>query len=95
MRLLLVGLALSSSPAAHAQDSVIVIDPDAPPGDSTVVRGGPPPEVITELIAAFNDSAATRTQGDVSFPAGSSFSGGLRISEGRSGWPAGSRALSP
>ena len=77
MRLFLVGLALYLVPAVHAQDSVIVIDPDAPPGDSTVVRGGPPPEVITELIAAFNDSAATRTQGDVSFPSGSSFSGRL------------------
>ena len=77
MRLFLVGLALYLVPAVHAQDSVIVIDPDAPPGDSTVVRGGPPPEVITELIAAFNDSAATRTQGDVTFPSGSSFSGRL------------------
>jgi hypothetical protein len=77
MRLILVGLALLLVPALRAQDSVIVIDPDAPPGDSTVVRGGPPPEVITQLIAAFNDSGATRTQGDVSFPEGSSFSGQL------------------
>ena len=77
MRLLLVGLALSLAPVLRAQDSVIVIDPDAPPGDSTVVRGGPPPDVITDLIAAFNDSAATRTQGDVTFPAGSSFTGRL------------------
>jgi len=77
MRLLLASLALILAPAVQAQDSVIVIDPDAPPGDSTVVRGGPPPEVIAELIAAFNDSAATRTQGDVSFPEGSSFTGRL------------------
>jgi Omp85 superfamily domain len=77
MRLLLVGLALFLVPALRAQDSVIVIDPDAPPGDSTVVSGGPPPEVITQLIAAFNDSGATRTQGDVTFPEGSSFSGRL------------------
>jgi hypothetical protein len=77
MRLLLVGLALALVPALRAQDSVIVIDPDAPPGDSTVVRGGPPPDVITDLIAAFNDSGATRTQGDVTFPAGSSFTGRL------------------
>lgn len=77
MRLLLASLALIIVPALHAQDSVIVIDPDAPPGDSTIARGGPPPEVIAELIAAFNDSAATRTQGDVTFPEGSSFTGRL------------------
>ena len=77
MRLLLASLALIIIPTLQAQDSVIVIDPDAPPGDSTVVQGGPPAEVIAELIAAFNDSAATRTQGDVTFPEGSSFTGRL------------------
>jgi hypothetical protein len=77
LRLLLAGLALVVIPTLQAQDSVIVIDPDAPPGDSTVVQGGPPPEVVEEMIAAFNDSAATRTQGDVTFPEGSSFTGRL------------------
>ena len=77
LRLLLAGLALIMAPALQAQDSVIVIDPDAPPGDSTVVEGGPPSEVVDELIAAYNDSAATRTQGDVTFPEGSSFTGRL------------------
>ncbi len=77
MRLLIASLALLLVPVLHAQDSVIVIDPDAPPGDSTVVQGGPPAEVIAELIAAFNDSSATRTQGDVTFPEGSSFTGRL------------------
>ncbi|HEY8257477.1 MAG TPA: BamA/TamA family outer membrane protein [Gemmatimonadales bacterium] len=77
MRLLLAGLALLFVPVLHAQDSVIVIDPDLPPGDSTIVRGGPPPEVVAALIAAFNDSAATRTEGDVTFPEGSSFTGRL------------------
>lgn len=76
-RLGLAALALLIVPALHGQDSVIVIDPDAPAGDSTIVRGGPPSEVIAALIAAFNDSAATRTQGDVTFPEGSSFSGQL------------------
>ena len=72
MRLLVGGLlVLLALPAlARAQDSVIVIDPDLPPGDSAVVRGGPPPDVVAELLAFYNDSATTRMQGDVSFPAG-------------------------
>ena len=43
MRVLVGGLLLllGASPL-RAQDSVIVIDPDAPPGDSAMVRGGPP-----------------------------------------------------
>lgn len=82
MRFLLLILAVSVVPALRAQDSVIVIDPDAPPGDSTMVRGGPPPEVIAELISTFNDSATTRMQGDVNFPPGSAFSGRLALYRG-------------
>ena len=49
MRVLVGGLfLLLGASALQAQDSVIVIDPDAPPGDSAVVRGGPPPGVVTE-----------------------------------------------
>ena len=65
----------------RAQDSVIVIDPDARPSDS-FVRGGPPPDVVTELIAFYNDSATTRMQGDVTFPAGSRFDGQLALYRG-------------
>ena len=43
----------------------------------TLVRGGPPREVIAELIAFYNDSATTRTVGDVTLPAGSRFEGRL------------------
>jgi hypothetical protein len=82
MRFLLFALAVILPQALRAQDSVIVIDPDAPPGDSTVVRGGPPVEVIAELIRTFNDSATTRMQGDVSFPVGSSFAGRLALYRG-------------
>ena len=82
MRYLLLILAVVLVPALRAQDSVIVIDPDAPPGDSTMVRGGPPPEIIAELIASFNDSATTRMEGDVTFPEGSSFSGQLALYRG-------------
>jgi hypothetical protein len=77
---LLLALLLAAQPL-RAQDSVIVIDPDAPPVD-TLVRGGPPPALITELIDFFNDSATTRMQGDVAFPAGSAFEGRLAVHRG-------------
>jgi hypothetical protein len=78
MRVLVGGFfLLLGASALRAQDSVIVIDPDAPPGDSAVVRGGPPAGVVAELIAFFNDSAATRMSGEVSFPPGTVFQGRL------------------
>src|SRR5215203_3387579 len=80
MRLLLAGLMLMLVSPLRAQDSVIVIDPNAPATDS--VRAGPPPEVVAELIAAFNDSATTRMQGDVTLPAGSRFDGSLALFRG-------------
>ena len=81
MRLLSAGLMLMLVAPVWAQDSVIVIDPNAPATDS-VVRAGPPPEVIAELIALYNDSAATRMQGDVTLPAGSHFEGKLALFRG-------------
>ena len=84
MRLLVGGLLLllALPPLLRAQDSVIVIDPDLPPGDSAVVRAGPPPDVVAELLAFYNDCATTRMQGDVSFPAGSAFAGRLALFRG-------------
>jgi hypothetical protein len=81
MRLLLAGLMLMLASPLGAQDSVIVIDPNAPATDS-VVRAGPPPEVISELIALYNDSGSTRMQGDVTLPAGSRFEGSLALFRG-------------
>ena len=81
MRLLSAGMLLLLVSSLSAQDSVIVIDPNAPASD-TVVRGGPPPEVIAELIALFNDSASTRLQGDVTLPAGTQFQGSLALYRG-------------
>lgn len=66
----------------RAQDSVIVIDPDLGPGDSAVVRGGPSPAVVSELIAFYNDSATTRLQGDVRIPAETEFDGRLALFRG-------------
>ncbi|HEX7337656.1 MAG TPA: polymer-forming cytoskeletal protein, partial [Gemmatimonadales bacterium] len=81
MRLLLAGLLLVLASPAWAQDSIIVIDPNAPPSDS-IVRSGPPPEVIAELIALYNDTATTRVQGDVTLPPGSRFEGRLALHRG-------------
>jgi hypothetical protein len=81
MRLLMLALMLLLGRPLLAQDSIIVIDPDARPSDS-FVRGGPPPEVVTELIAFYNDSSTTRMQGDVTLPAGSRFEGKLALYRG-------------
>jgi len=84
MRLLVGGLflLLALPPLARAQDSVIVIDPDQPPGDSAIVRAGPAPDVVAEVLAFYNDSATTRMEGDVSFPPGSVFAGRLALYRG-------------
>jgi hypothetical protein len=75
-------LLLLSLPAAlRAQDSVIVIDPDAPPSD-TLELVGPPPETVAELIRFYNDSTTTRVHGDVTIPPGSSFNGRLALHRG-------------
>jgi hypothetical protein len=81
MRLLLAGLTLVLASPLWGQDSVIVIDPNAPPSDS-IVRGGPPPDVVADLIAFYNDSSTTRMQGDVTLPAGSRFEGKLALYRG-------------
>jgi hypothetical protein len=81
MRLLVPGLLLVLACPVWAQDSVIVIDPNAPPSDS-VVRGGPPPDIVAELIAFYNDTGTTRVQGDLTIPAGSQFEGKLAVHRG-------------
>jgi hypothetical protein len=84
MRCLVGGLflLLALPPLLRAQDSVIVIDPDQPVGDSAVVRAGPPPDVVAEVLAFYNDSSTTHMQGDVNLPAGSLFSGRLALFRG-------------
>jgi hypothetical protein len=48
----------------RAQDTVIVIDPDAVTADTTD-RQGLPDELIQRLLAVYNDSTTTRFWGDV------------------------------
>jgi len=81
MRLTLAGLLLLFAAPLWAQDSVIVIDPNARPSES-FVRGGPPADVVSDLIAFYNDSATTRMQGDVTIPAGTRFEGKLALYAG-------------
>jgi len=78
MRLIVAGLLLALAGPVWAQDSVIVIDPNARPSDS-FVRGGPPADVVTDLIAFYNDSATTRMQGDVTIPAGTKIDGKVAL----------------
>ncbi|HXI20344.1 MAG TPA: hypothetical protein VNH46_04625, partial [Gemmatimonadales bacterium] len=52
----------------RAQDSVIVINPDAPAADSE--SQGIPPEVLTELLTTWNDTATVRLPGGLALPAG-------------------------
>ncbi|HXE57734.1 MAG TPA: BamA/TamA family outer membrane protein [Gemmatimonadales bacterium] len=81
MRSIVALLLLALAPALHAQDSVIVIDPDAPPGD-TLDRGGLPPEVLREVLRVYNDPATTRLVGDFHLPAGSRLEGRVAIFRG-------------
>ena len=81
MRLIVAGLVLLLAGPLWGQDSVIVIDPNARPSDS-FVRGGPPAEVVADLVAFYNDSSTTRMQGDVTLPAGSRFQGKLALYRG-------------
>lgn len=75
------GLALMLTPGLHAQDSVIVIDPDAPINDTTI-RYGLPPEILQEVVTRFNADDAIRLQGDVDLPSGSRLDGQIALFRG-------------
>lgn len=64
-------LTLTVAPALRAQDSVIVIDPDAPVAAPTAGRTLPP-EVLEEAVRRFNDTTALRFTGDIEVPSGAS-----------------------
>ena len=76
----IVAIAFRAAPA-HAQDSVIVIDPDAPFADSSGV-GSVPSAVTAELIRLWNDSSTTRLTGTVTIAAGSKLSGPVALYRG-------------
>ncbi len=67
--LFVIGVLSLAPRGVSAQDSVIVIDPDAPVVEA--VPTGPPIEVVQELIDIYNDSATTRLAGNFILPTGS------------------------
>jgi hypothetical protein len=79
-RLMLGVMLLSWAPMLRAQDSVIVIDPDAAP--DTADRQAMPDEMVRRLLNIYNDPATTRLWGDVDLPAGSRMSGTFAVYRG-------------
>jgi hypothetical protein len=78
----LTGLLLAAWPPARlaAQDSVIVIDPNAAPDSADL--GGVPAEVVSELIRIFGDSSVLRLNGPLDVPGGSRLSGPVAVYRG-------------
>lgn len=75
---LLLGLLLLPV-SVRAQDSVIVINPDAPAEDSTF---GLPPEILAELLRVWNDSATVRLPAGLLVPSGASITGPIATFRG-------------
>jgi hypothetical protein len=80
-RLLLFLFPLAAAVPLQGQDSVIVIDPDAPASDSTE-QGGLPPWVLGRLLEVWNDTLTVRLPGGITIPAGSSLTGQLAAFRG-------------
>jgi hypothetical protein len=76
---LAVALLLFGRPLA-AQDSVIVIDPDAP--GQVELFSGLPPEILAELLEAWNDTGTVRLPAGFTLPAGATLSGNVAAFRG-------------
>jgi Omp85 superfamily domain len=79
MKYLLAGLLFVLAQSARAQDSVIVIDPDAV--DSTD-RQAFPEELVRRILTIYNDPATTRLWGDVDLPRESRIAGTIAVYRG-------------
>ena len=66
---------------ARAQDTLNVIDPDAPPL-AAQHRGGPPDSVVREAVARYNDSATTRFYASVTLASGTTIRGDVAMYRG-------------
>ena len=73
---------LLACPVLRAQDSVIVIDPDAPPGRLASCAAARLPTWWLSSSRFYNDSATTRMQGDVTLPPAAAFEGRLALFRG-------------
>ena len=78
---LVVALNLTMVSVLAAQDSVIVIDPDAPVTRSVSDRVLPP-EVLAEAVQFYNDSTTLRFNSSLHLPAGSVMLGALALFRG-------------
>ncbi len=77
----LLTLMLGVTPLLHAQDSVVVIDPDAPFADSSGI-GALPDAVTQQLIRTWNDSGTTRLTGNVTLAPKSRLQGPVALYRG-------------
>ena len=75
---LLLGL-IGPARAALAQDSVVVIHPDAV---DEPTEGALPPELVQQLINAYNDSTTTRLASSFTLPAGARMEGRIAMYRG-------------
>jgi hypothetical protein len=78
-RLLVAAMWLVTAPLA-AQDSVIVIDPDAVPDSAD--REAMPDALVRRLLGIYNAEGTTRFWGDVDLPQGSRISGTIAVYRG-------------
>jgi hypothetical protein len=80
MKRLLLGLTMLVATPAWAQDSVIVIDPDAVP--DTADREAMPDALVRRLLDIYNAPGTTRFWGDVDVPESSRISGTIAVYRG-------------
>jgi len=73
--------ALFAASSAQAQDTLNVIDPDAPPL-AAAHRGGPPDSVVREAVARYNDSTTTRFYASVTLASGTAIRGDVAMYRG-------------
>jgi hypothetical protein len=78
---MLVAAALLRGAGLAAQDSVVVINPDAPV-DQAAERPGLPPGLVEEVLAFYNDSGTTRLEGAVTIPRGARLTGAVAVLRG-------------
>jgi hypothetical protein len=76
-----IAVLLVAARPVSAQDTVIVIDPNAPP-IQTLPQREPPPEVVEEAVARHNDSATTRFHGSFTLAGGSVLRGDVALYRG-------------
>ena len=74
---LALALAFAAAPAVRAQDTLQIIRPEAKP-DSTK-RPSVPPEVLQEVMNAWNDSGTTRIAGSFFLPTGARINGPVAV----------------